>query len=444
LVAAPHATYSGSSFLKQENPMARINAYSRAAIEFCLEWASSEAHHREFFYTENVNFWRDCFAPDLLAKFKDRLAGETIVLSERADIHIGKHLPEKIHRISQQQFDRRYLPDREIIPHRGRFYPLGMVKGLPGVFRGNPNLCRCINVNGQDLELDLNHPLAGYPLTLTAAIHTIRNNSTERGGRCEDWLAAVTGDGPGMQARYAGITTDFTHADAFHRAEEAADSLFYRKSRLVHHIDSRARDSIKAIHKQYLPPGSTVLDLMGSWASLLPEDLPLKKLTVLGMNQEELAANRRASEGVLHDLNVDPGLPFAPQAFDGVICTVSVEYMTRPYQVFKEIGRILKPGGHCIMTFSNRWFPPKVVRIWEELHEFERVGLVSDYFLQTAMFCGLETLTCRGWPRPEEDKYFGSYPYSDPIYAVIARKEGEKNRATEREKTCLIQTDNVL
>jgi SAM-dependent methyltransferase len=97
--------------------------------------------------------------------------------------------------------------------------------------------------------------------------------------------------------------------------------------------------------------------------------------------------------------------------------------MTRPYQTFQEIHRLLKQGGLCIMTFSNRWFPPKVVRIWEELHEFERIGLVCDYFLRTGTFNELETITHRGWPRPEDDKYFGMYPYADPVYAVIARKE---------------------
>ena len=406
--------------------MERINAHSRAAIEFCLEWASSEAHHRDFFYTDNVNFWRDCFTPDLLAKLKNRQAGETIVLYERSEIPIGRHLPKKIHRIPMQQFDRRYLPDRVILPHQGRFYPLGMVQGLPGVFRGNTNLCRCIKANSQALVFDLNHPLAGYPLTLTAVIHNIHNNNIERGGRCEDWLEAVTMDGPGMQARYQASRTDFEDAHAFHRDDESDDTIFYKNNRMVHHIDSRARAIIASIYRQYLQPESRVLDLMASWNSHLPEDLHIRKLTVLGMNSEELSANKLATERVVRDLNVELELPFPTQSFDAVICTVSVEYLTQPYKTFQEIGRILTQGGLCIMTFANRWFPAKVVRIWEELHEFERVGLVCDYFLQTEMFRELQTLTYRGWPRPEDDKYFGMYSYADPVYAVIARKEGGK------------------
>ena len=406
--------------------MERINENSRANIEFCLEWSSREARHRDYLYTDKVNFWRDCFSPEIFAMFKDRQAGERIVLYDRSENLIGGHHPEKIHMVANRQFNRRYLPEREIIPHQGRFYPLGMVQGLPGVFQGNINLCRCIKVNGQTLEFDLNHPLAGYSLTLTAAIHSIRDNHTERGGRCEDWLEAVTMNGPGMQARYQTITTDFENAHAFRRDDESIDSIFYENSRFVHHIDSRARAIITAIHRQYLEPESRVLDLMASWNSHLPEELHLRKLTVLGMNSEELAANRLATERIVHDLNVESELPFPSQSFDAVICTVSVEYLTRPYQTFKEIGRILKPGGFCLMTFSNRWFPPKVVMVWEELHEFERVGLVCDYFLQTDMFNKLETVTFRGWPRPEDDKYYGVIPYSDPVYAVRAQRDSRK------------------
>ena len=32
------------------------------------------------------------------------------------------------------------------------------------------------------------------------------------------------------------------------------------------------------------------------------------------------------------------------------------------------------------MTFSDRWFPTKAIELWSELHPFERMGLVLDYF----------------------------------------------------------------
>ena len=83
---------------------------------------------------------------------------------------------------------------------------------------------------------------------------------------------------------------------------------------------------------------------------------------------------------------------------------------------------MLKTGGLFIVTFSNRWFPPKVVRIWSDLHDFERVGLVLTYFRKAGTFTALQTLSIRGYPRPIYDKYFPEMQFSDPVYAVWGRK----------------------
>jgi hypothetical protein len=84
---------------------------------------------------------------------------------------------------------------------------------------------------------------------------------------------------------------------------------------------------------------------------------------------------------------------------------------------------VLKPGGILIVTFSNRWFPPKAIRLWTELHEFERIGLVLEYFLKSGKYSAVETVSLRGLPRPADDPYSNQYPCSDPLYAVWGRKE---------------------
>jgi SAM-dependent methyltransferase len=136
------------------------------------------------------------------------------------------------------------------------------------------------------------------------------------------------------------------------------------------------------------------------------------------MNAEELAANPLLGERLVHDLNLEPRLPFEDQRFDAVVCTVSVEYLTRPFEVFAEVRRVLRPGGRFIVTFSNRWFPPKVIQAWQEAHEFERPGLVLEYFLRAGGFCDLETFSLRGLPRPADDKYADRLAHADPVYAV--------------------------
>ncbi|MEJ2593493.1 MAG: methyltransferase domain-containing protein, partial [Candidatus Thiodiazotropha sp.] len=105
-----------------------------------------------------------------------------------------------------------------------------------------------------------------------------------------------------------------------------------------------------------------------------------------------------------------------------IVCTVSVEYLIKPLEVFAEALRVLKPGGRLILTFSNRWFQPKVVKIWQDLHEFERMGLVLEYFLHSGGFRDLETWSLRGLLRPADDKYADRMAFADPVYAVWGEK----------------------
>ena len=402
--------------------MREISKNAKASLEFRVAWQSREARHREYFYAENVNFWRDCFTPGIFAKLQGRTTGEQVKLIDRSTSNSGIYDKKNIHQVKREKFNSFAFPDLQVIPRQGRFYPQGIIAGLPGVFRANAEPCRCINVNDTVLEIDVNRPLSMYPLAVSALIHDIQQVKDERGGRCEDWLEVITGNGPGMQAKYPGLATDFLGEDSFARRDNRPDNMFYATPRMVHHLDSRARSVVKDIHDNYLPKDGPILDLMASWDSHLPETLHSSRLTVLGMNMAELKANPLAADHHVQDINENTILPYRENSFAGIICTSSVEYLTQPTEVFSEIGRILRPGGICVITFSNRWFPPKVVSVWQELYEFERIGLVIDYFLNTQSFKNITTVSYRGWPRPRDDKYYGSVPYSDPIFGVIAEK----------------------
>ncbi len=52
-------------------------------------------------------------------------------------------------------------------------------------------------------------------------------------------------------------------------------------------------------------------------------------------------------------------LPYEDNSFDVVTNAVSVDYLTRPLEMFREMHRVLKPGGQAIISFSNRCFPTK-------------------------------------------------------------------------------------
>jgi hypothetical protein len=299
----------------------------------------------------------------------------------------------------------------------GRFYPLGILKNIVGVYPNNITPFRCVSANGDGLQGDANHPLAQKPFQFKATIKDVREKFEEHGGTSIDWIE-TTLSGPGMQARLNGEPTSFFTDHPFNRSDENPDSRFYAQPRMVHHIDRTAIELISGLYRRLVPAESRVLDLMSSWVSHLPDDLPLKSLTGLGMNAQELQANNRLSDFCVHDLNASPHMPFDDHAFDAAICTVSVEYLIHPFEVFEEINRVLKPGGVFVVTFSNRWFPPKAIKIWPELHEFERKGLVLEYFLASDRYQNLHTYSMRGLPRPADDRYASQILFSDPVYAV--------------------------
>ena len=200
----------------------------------------------------------------------------------------------------------------------------------------------------------------------------------------------------------------------FDRDDPTTDDRFYAFPRLVTHIDDGAIAAVGDLYAELGLDGSAeagvrVLDLMSSWVSHL-HSAPAE-LVVLGMNRSELEANPMATERVVQDLNADPALPFADDSFDGVLCCVSVDYLTRPVEVLAEAARVLRPGAPVVITFSNRCFPTKAVRGWLATNDEGRCAIVAHY-LQAAGGFGPAEVTLRTPPR----SYRG-----DPLYAVVAR-----------------------
>ena len=76
-----------------------------------------------------------------------------------------------------------------------------------------------------------------------------------------------------------------------------------------------------------------------------------------GMNEEELARNGQVTEYVVKDLNVDPRLPFEDNSFDVVTNVVSIDYLTQPLQVCKEVARVLcatrRVGATCLARLAG-------------------------------------------------------------------------------------------
>jgi SAM-dependent methyltransferase len=194
----------------------------------------------------------------------------------------------------------------------------------------------------------------------------------------------------------------------FARADESPDPLFYGPTRLVQHLDDAAIAAVGDLYQELALTGD-VLDLCSSWVSHFHE--APQRLTALGMNQTELERNPQVSERVVHDLNTDPTLPFADTSFDAATCCVSVDYLTRPIEVFAEVARVLRPGGQFVCTFSNRCFPTKAIRGWLMTDDEGHVAIVEEYFRRSG-----------GWNEPVAQRRTPAGHLGDPLYAVWARR----------------------
>jgi SAM-dependent methyltransferase len=206
---------------------------------------------------------------------------------------------------------------------------------------------------------------------------------------------------------------------------DGEDAEFYSRDRFVSHLDTRALDAVRSVIGQLIVERRPdILDLMASWDSHLPEDLHPASVTGLGMNENELRRNAALTGYRIHDVNADPRLPFDDASFDVVLNVVSVDYMTRPFEVFEEVGRVLRPGGLFLVIFSTRMFPTKAVRVWREADERGRLLIVEDYFRLVNRFGEPRTFVWQGRPRPPEDPHADETSQSDPVFALFAERSG--------------------
>lgn len=206
-------------------------------------------------------------------------------------------------------------------------------------------------------------------------------------------------------------TWPYSEAD-FKRMDESDDGIFYDQSRLVYHIDDQCVNALTEYYAEHIKDGDDVLDVCSSWVSHYPKNWKGGKVVGLGMNEYELSKNPQLTDFVVCDLNKDPSFPFEDNSFDKVTCVVSIDYLTKPLEVVKEMGRVLRPGGEAIISMSNRCFPTKAFQIWLQTNDLEHVFIVGSFFHYSGLFK----------PPTGEDRS-PNPGRSDPLYIVKAAKK---------------------
>ena len=107
------------------------------------------------------------------------------------------------------------------------------------------------------------------------------------------------------------------------------------------HTDDAAIAAVTNLYREVFPGGGAILDLMSGWVSHLPPEIPYARVVGVGISACELAENPFLDEWRVQDLNRNPRLSFATAEFDGAAICVSIQHLTRPGEVIREVGQVL-------------------------------------------------------------------------------------------------------
>ena len=192
------------------------------------------------------------------------------------------------------------------------------------------------------------------------------------------------------------------------RSAAAPDEFFYSSPMLVQHNDDAFRSKLSDLYSEVLPAGGggTFLDLGSSWVSHLPDEPRPTTVWLHGMNREELdrnpagngwkivksfndgdEINQKLLSSIAGETSGDNSITtnsmLLPEIPDGSVDVVGIcaafQYWRFPERVVGEILRVLKPGGSCVVSFSNRMFASKAVGAWSKrTADRERLQYVCD------------------------------------------------------------------
>ncbi len=397
-----------------------IDDKQNLSVQIDIQWNDGLASYKDRYFVLKTNFWRDFYPEQLDYQIKRSELNQTLGINYKPGALLQFEIsPSNIKTIPINKFDQYYGGSIPVLPTVGRFYPRGMLEDVEDCFKMDNRPFRILDKTDDTLTVDLNHPLGTFPIRLTATITDVFDANQQNGGRCNDIAETITVNGPGLQNLLIDKTFDFTQGMPFSRKIEDDDALFYEAiDSTIPIVDQVSIEQLNQFYSEHLQGKTKILDLMAGPESYLPKTLGDLDVTGLSIKEKDLQSNTALSQFKVHNLNKQPVLPFDDQQFDAVVCAFSVEYMTQPIAVFKEIARILKPGGIFLISFSERFYEKKAIALWDDLHTFERMGIVLEYFRQSDKFENLYSESIRGLIRHEDDPFVNKTVHSCPMFMI--------------------------
>lgn len=194
-------------------------------------------------------------------------------------------------------------------------------------------------------------------------------------------------------------------------AEGFSDPVFHPELAFAS-VDSVAIAAVTELYREILPPGGAILDVMSNWVGHLPPEIAYRRVAGIGTDACLMAENPFLDEWRVQNLNDSPVLPYPTGEFDGAAMCAAIQHLTRPAEVIREVGRVLKPGAPLIVTFSQRCLATKAIACWCLLDDAAQLCLVARHFVEAGNWTDIRCID-RTPPGGGE-----------PLYAVIGRSRG--------------------
>lgn len=165
---------------------------------------------------------------------------------------------------------------------------------------------------------------------------------------------------------------------------EAFYEQFYEERDVDAYIEDRRmslrRETINAALARHLKPGSSLLDVgcgLGDVLFGVPKELGLRLFGFdFAASNVKWATKRLAGQAEIKQGSVYE-IPFETASMDGAVCLEVLEHIEDDRRGFKDIARVVKPGGIYIMAVPYTYYWPDYQRLIGHFRHYTRQAVES-------------------------------------------------------------------